>query len=181
MLSKRILLACFLPVVILSTNLHAAPKLKPQTIKVGTGSKSGNYYAMAEDIRNYCEEDLTQGSVFLPQTSDGSVDNILGMGNKQFSAAVVQEDVLQYFSKTQPRKVNTNRMKIISGLHMESVHLLVPKGYKGDQGNGLKNMLGSLFNNKTQKQFLLACSKDKPSVPGAAASLVQKLSVSLCS
>ena len=102
-------------------------------IKVGTGSEAGNYYEMTLDINDYCSESMDRS--FDVKNTSGSVENLLGMTNKKFSVAWVQEDVLQYYAKQNPTKVNQNRLKIIAGGHEETVHLLLPKGYK-PESNG---------------------------------------------
>ncbi|SEQ92837.1 TRAP-type uncharacterized transport system, substrate-binding protein [Amphritea atlantica] len=125
-------------------------------VKVGTGSESGNYYSMVKDIKAYCDDALENDAHLLPVKSDGSVENLLGMNSKQFSMGVVQEDVLQYFAKTEPRKVNGNRMKVIDGMHMESLHLLIPKGYQpeGDDA-GWKAMWSGLIKDEKPKPISL--------------------------
>lgn len=168
MLAKRLILSCILPTLIYGGSALAATSVasspsrssveetthdsNAQTIKIGTGGKSGNYFSMASDIKNYCEQKLVSGSKLEVETTDGSVDNLMGMTEKEYSAAIVQEDVLQYFAKTQPREVNQNRLKIISGLHTESVHLLVPKGYTGDKNSDITALFESLFSSTDKKQ-----------------------------
>lgn len=106
------------------------------TLKVGTGSESGNYFAMGQDIQDYCQPELSQDSI-EPMSSTGSVDNLAGMQTKKFAMGMVQEDVLRYYAKRTPGKVNENRVKVITALHVEAMHLLIPKGYepKGSKGN----------------------------------------------
>lgn len=99
-------------------------------IKVGTGGESGNYFSMMNDIKSYCEETLVDGKAFDVIPSGGSVDNLIGMGNKSYSVGIVQEDVLQYYYKQDPKRVNPNRLKIVTGLHTETFHLLIPKNFK---------------------------------------------------
>jgi TRAP-type uncharacterized transport system substrate-binding protein len=111
--------------------------VQAQTLKLGSGAISGNYFSMMEDVDSYCSESLTEGTRLEVMATDGSVDNLVGMGTKTYSLGVVQEDVLQFFAKRDPRKVNENRIKVISGLHMESVHLIVPKNYSPDGWGGL--------------------------------------------
>ncbi|MFP8965199.1 TAXI family TRAP transporter solute-binding subunit [Pokkaliibacter sp. CJK22405] len=134
-----------------TTNAPAATAEKgvKQHIVVGTGSESGNYFSMGKDIKSYCEDSLSNGSTLEIAKSDGSIDNIIGMNEKRYSAAIVQEDVMQYFAKTEPRKVNKNRMKVIAGLHMESAHLLIPINYKPDSNEGFGDMLTSLFDGQS--------------------------------
>ena len=111
-------------------------------LKVGTGGPTGNYFGMANDIKSYCEAELGSGLEII--NSGGSIDNLVGMGNKKFSAGLVQEDVLQYMAKKDPN-VNQNRLKIISGMHSETVHLLIPKGYEPEGSGSMWSNLGSMF------------------------------------
>jgi hypothetical protein len=99
------------------------------TMKIGTGGETGSYFGMANDIANYCAEELTEDNLeILP--SGGSVDNLLGMGNKKYSMGIVQEDVLNFHAKRSPRKVNEKRIKVVTPMHVEAMHLLIPKGYE---------------------------------------------------
>lgn len=117
-------------------------------IKLGTGSQTGNYFAMGKDLVNYCESSLVDTKLeVLP--SDGSIANLVGMQNKQYTAGIVQEDVLQYYAKRSPEKVNKNRIKVISALHTEAIHLLIPKDYKPEGSS--KGWLSIFDSNKEQK------------------------------
>jgi hypothetical protein len=127
---KKMVVAA-MAVTMLSTSAAA------QTLKLGSGGQTGNYYSMMQDVKSYCADSLTEGTRLDVIATDGSVDNLVGMGTKTYSLGVVQEDVLQFFAKRDPRKVNENRIKVISGLHMESVHLIVPKNYSPDGWGGL--------------------------------------------
>lgn len=110
-------------------------------IKFGTGSLSGNYYSIGQDIVNFCGDDLPNDTITVME-SGGSVDNLLGLQNKKYSMAEVQEDVLNYYAKLNPKQVNQNRMKVVTGLHNEAVHLLIPKGYTPKtESKGWKSML----------------------------------------
>lgn len=97
-------------------------------IKLGTGSTAGNYYAMAKDISSYCQSSVSESIEVLP--SDGSLDNLQGLSNKKFTMGFVQSDALMSQAKTSPSEVNLNLIKIISGLHVETLHLLVPIDYQ---------------------------------------------------
>lgn len=103
-------------------------------IKLGTGSTSGNYFSMAKDIKSYCGSQLSEPITVLP--SDGSLDNIQGLSHKKYSMAVVQSDALMNQAKLSPSTVNLNLIKIITGLHVETVHLLVPIAYQPAAKNG---------------------------------------------
>jgi hypothetical protein len=127
--------------VFLSNQLMAAD----ETLKVGTGGPKGNYFAMGNDISHYCGNALQENKLEV-LSSDGSVDNLLGMANKKFSIGIVQEDVLQYYAKQNPTKINSNRQKIIAGLHIETAHLLIPKDYQPENdSSGLFSKILSKF------------------------------------
>lgn len=120
-------------------------------INVGTGGPTGNYYSMGNDIKYYCEGELSPdarsgGPVGLNiMNSGGSVDNLVGMGNKEYSVGIVQQDVLQYMAKRDGNRVNQNRIKVITGMHAETIHLLIPKGYEPKSDDGLLGGLLSKF------------------------------------
>ena len=123
--------------------VFSASAMAAKPIKFGTGGSAGNYFSMANDIASYCADgmDSVLDRELQVLNSDGSVANIFGLINKQFSVGWVQEDVLQYYNKQNPTKVNENALRIVAGGHQESVHLLVPKGYKPSKG-----LLGGMFN-----------------------------------
>lgn len=130
-------------------------------LKVGTGGPTGNYYAMGKDISAYCQDVIADATIEALQ-SDGSTDNLLGMAQKKFSAGIVQEDVLQYYAKKDPQRVNRNRMKIISGLHLETAHLLIPKDYKPDTGKkGMFSDLWTKFKSEEKKPISLDLLRDQ--------------------
>ena len=111
-----------------------------EPFNIGTGGEKGNYFSMANDIKEYCKSVVPDMQV---QKSDGSIDNLSGMTNKVFQAGIIQSDVLMNMAKTTPRDINMQNMKIIAGLHIETIHLLSPKDYK-PKGSGVFNkFLGS--------------------------------------
>ena len=124
----------FLILVSIAGLLFAEP------FNIGTGGEKGNYFSMANDIKEYCKSVVPDMQV---QKSDGSIDNLSGMTNKVFQAGIIQSDVLMNMAKTTPRDINMQNMKIIAGLHIETIHLLSPKDYK-PKGSGVFNkFLGS--------------------------------------
>lgn len=130
-----------LAIMIATITIHAQ-----RPINVGTGGETGNYFSMTKDVfENYCTESL--GREVNIQNTGGSVDNLVGMTQKKFAIGIVQSDVLMNMSKTMPRKVNMNSMKIIAGMHVETVHLLIPQGYapKKSGGSGLFGKFSSMF------------------------------------
>lgn len=137
-----------------SLSVHA----QATEIKLGSGGPTGNYFSMAKDIANYCNDDLSDASLSV-LNSGGSVDNLMGMGNKVYSVGIVQEDVLNYHAKRSPRKVNKNRLQVISGLHEEAIHLLIPKDYQPESAK--KGWIDSLFKDKTAPKISLSMLKDQ--------------------
>lgn len=130
-------------------------------LKIGTGGPTGNYFAMGKDIVSYCQEAVLDADLEA-LNSDGSTDNLLGMTQKKYSAGIVQEDVLQYHAKKDPRSVNRNRMKIIAGLHLETAHLLIPKNYKPKKGKkGMLSDLWSKFKPEEKKPISLDLLKNQ--------------------
>jgi len=103
-------------------------------IKLGTGSTSGNYYKMSKDIKSYCQSSVSEDIQVLP--SEGSLDNLQGLGNKKFSMGIVQSDALLMMAKTNPSTVNLNLIKIVEGLHTETLHLMVPINYQPPTSGG---------------------------------------------
>lgn len=118
----------FLSLLFAVTSCSMAPA-QAKEIKFGTGSANGNYFAVGNDIANYCSDELN-GDTLSVLESGGSVDNLLGFQSKKYSVGIIQEDVLNYYAKLNPKQVNKNRIKVVTGLHKEAVHLLIPKGYK---------------------------------------------------
>lgn len=130
-------------------------------LKIGTGGTTGNYFAMGKDIVSYCQEAVPESSLEA-LNSDGSTDNLMGMTQKKYSAGIVQEDVLQYHAKKDPRGVNRNRLKIISGLHLETAHLLIPKNYKPQEGKkGMFSDLWAKFSPEDKKPISLELLKNQ--------------------
>ncbi len=110
----------FLLIAISSLMLFAA-----EPITISSGGEKGNYFGMANDIAKYCKS-IAEINV-VP--SSGSIDNLNAMTNKSAQIGIVQTDTLMTMAKNQPRDVNQQNMKIIAGLHIETIHLLIPIGY----------------------------------------------------
>lgn len=100
-----------------------------EPMKLGTGSQAGSYYPMGNDIVAFCSGDVSRPFEVVEQTA-GSVGNIMDITNKKLHMGITQIDVLKYYAKTMSVKINDNRLKVISGLHMEYGHLLIPRGWE---------------------------------------------------
>lgn len=124
----KLLLILTIPLLFVNATIASASNT---TLKAGTGGPTGNYFSMGTDINSYCSDSLVEPPATLEiiQT-DGSITNLMGMGDKRFSIGWVQEDVLHYFAKQTPRKVNQQRLKIIVGGHQEDLHILIPRGWQ---------------------------------------------------
>lgn len=132
--------------MVLATTAFAAE------FKMGTGGENGNYFGMGNDIAAYCPDLGTDHNgrqfTLAVENSGGSLDNLVGLTNKKFALGIVQQDALQYMARRDQNRVNQNRLKVLTGMHAETVHLLIPKGYQPeDTGSGglwgsLKGKLG---------------------------------------
>lgn len=133
--------------MVFTLNLYATE------MKFGSGSVTGTYYSMVDDIVDYCAADLgidhrgRTNSMTNNEEKGGSVGSLVGMTQKKYIGGVVQEDVLQYYHKTDPSNYNQNRIKIVAGMHKETGHLLIPKNFKpADSGSMWSSMWSSMTN-----------------------------------
>lgn len=114
------------------------------TINFGTGGPTGNYFSMANDVDAFCK-DFPSGKSLNIQNTGGSISNVDGMLSKKFNLIWVQEDVLQFYAKNNTRKVNEKRQRVVMGGQPETLHLIVPKGYKPAGSGGIFGKLMSSF------------------------------------
>ena len=112
------------------------------SLPTGTGSAAGNYYSMADDIKNYCDGSFSGGYVLDVQESTGSTENLTGIMDKKFALGIVQVDVLQYFSRKMPNRINESTIKAVAGLHDEPLHILIPNDWKPSGGGFFSNLFG---------------------------------------
>ena len=147
--------------LLLITALTATTIFAAKPASIGTGSPTGNYFSMTNDVfsENYCGDIMPNGVEI--HNTDGSVDNLTGLTNKKYSIGIVQSDVLMNMSKTMPRKVNQNSIKILAGLHVETIHLLIPKGYAPKKSGGMFSKLSSAFSSKSNEPISLQALKDQ--------------------
>ena len=110
----------------LITNISVARELP-----FGSGSEKGSYFDMMNDIisEDWCAP-IDSKDTLVNVASGASLDNIDGIMNKRFYGGIVQADVLKYYGKTLPNQVNKNNIGVITGMHLESFHLLIPKNWK---------------------------------------------------
>ena len=120
-------------------------------ITIGSGGKGGNYYAVANDIVDFCKDDIKKkfGYDLINIPTRGSVDNLNGILNKKYSIGFVQEDVYQFFKKRD--QLNVIEMNTINLMYLypEYLTILIPKNWH-PQATSFLDKLSSLFNsNKT--------------------------------
>lgn len=114
------------------------------TVNFGTGGPTGNYFGMANDIDRFCGN-FPSGSNLNIHNTGGSITNIDGMISKKYNMIWVQEDVLQFYAKNNARKVNEKRQRVVMGGQPETLHLIVPKGYKPAGSGGLFSAFSEIF------------------------------------
>lgn len=115
------------------------------SIPFGTGGPTGNYYGMGTDIKAFCGADFPSGKTLDVQNTGGSISNIDGMLAKKYSLIWVQEDVLQFYAKNNSGKVNEKRQRVVIGGQHETLHLIIPKGYKPPSKGGIFGQLTNMF------------------------------------
>lgn len=123
---------------LLSLALLASSALFADSLTLTTGGTSGNYFAMGKDIAQYCSK-VADISVI---NSSGSIDNLNAIINKRAEIGIVQTDTLMTMAKNQPRDVNQQNLKIVAGLHIETIHLLIPIGYTVGELSAWKKLTG---------------------------------------
>jgi len=125
-----------------------------KTFKWGTGGTSGNYFGMGNDSVAMCTKDLGtdkkgQPNEIAVESSNGSEQNLIGLTNKKYAVATVQEDVLRFHNKKSPGKINGNRIRILLDAHEETGHLLFPIGW---QPKGKKKGMFTKLYSKVKKE-----------------------------
>ena len=116
-------------------------------IIIGSGGKGGNYFKVAEDIVEFCRDDVKKkyGYDLINLSTKGSVDNLSGLLKKRYSIGFVQEDVYQFFKKRdQLNVIEMNTLKLMY-LYPEYLTILIPKNWHPKATNFLEK-LSSLFN-----------------------------------
>jgi TRAP-type uncharacterized transport system substrate-binding protein len=111
---------------------------------MGTGGEKGSYFKMGNDIAEYCRPALSADSLEVLVEPGGSSANLAGMMTKKYSYGMVQIDDLMYQAKVNPNKVNRSTFNVITAMHVEPVHLLIPVGYqpKGEKKSWFASLLG---------------------------------------
>lgn len=118
------LFTIFAMLMALSFNVFATEK------RMGTGGEGGAYFQMGSDIHEFCATELTEDTLVPMENTGGSAAGIMGLQNKKFSFAMVQLDDMKYNAKRNKDNFNDSRYKVIMPMHVEAIHLLIPKDFK---------------------------------------------------
>lgn len=115
---KNILLGVALSIATTTGFAHAqpVPAAKP-TLRLCTGSESGNYYFAGHVVR----KNSSSADVQVISTG-GSVDNLDGLVNGRCDAAFVQNDAFKLYSQTNPRIISS--VERAASMYKEYVHLI---------------------------------------------------------
>jgi hypothetical protein len=147
-----------------SVAMIASANAQQVNLDFGTGSETGNYFAIANDVAAYCGQDTevmgtsrrgNKPYVMNPVTSGGSVDNAKGIFQKDYHGGIVQEDVLHYLAKQDGNSYSANTMKAVFYLHQEVMHVLLPRGYKPktEESGGFFSKVTSLWEEEQPVTF----------------------------
>lgn len=124
--------------------IAASYLLAADPIIIGTGGEKGSYFGMGNDIAKYCSK--VAGTEIQVVPSTGSIENLTNLTNKKTTAGIVQADVLMSMSSTMPLDINMQNIKVIAGLHVETIHLLVPTSMFTKQSSTWAKWTGSAAN-----------------------------------
>jgi len=164
---KRLILVFFL----LLSFIYAK---KP--IIIGSGGKGGNYFKVAQDIVDYCANDVKNkfGYDLINLATKGSVDNLNGILKKKYSIGFVQEDVYQFFKKRdQLNIIEMNTLKLMY-LYPEYLTILIPTNWH-PQATSFLDKLSSLFN-KNKSVSIMSLKNQTVYAKGGALISAQALS-----
>ena len=118
-------------------------------IIIGSGNQKGNYYTVAQDIVDYCKDDIKKqyGYDLINKPTNGSVTNLNGILNKKLSVGFIQEDVYHFFKKRdQLNTIEMNTFKLMY-LYPEYLTILIPVNWE-PKSTGFFSKFTSLFDSK---------------------------------
>jgi TRAP transporter TAXI family solute receptor len=129
---KRVILSILLLVVSVLNGYDTPCDDKLMTfMKIATGSKSGTYIKIGDDLARFVAPDSCVKLEATP--TKGSVENLMKLLSEKFVAlAIVQSDVLAKFKEKASmgnRKAEkiVDRLRLVKPLYMEEVHFVVRK------------------------------------------------------
>jgi hypothetical protein len=138
-----------------------------KSIKIGSGGEGGNYYQVAQDIVEFCGEEIKKQDGYSVENiqTKGSVENLNGLGiqSKRFSIGFVQEDVYEYFKAKDNMHIMDIKIKKWLKMYPEYIHILIPVNWKPKQETSFWNKLGGVFNfnNKDNKPVTIMSLKNQ--------------------
>jgi hypothetical protein len=124
-----------------------AAVLFAKNMVIGSGGVGGNYYKVAQDIVDFCSENIKKkyGYDLVNKSTKGSVENLNGLLKKKLSLGFVQEDVYFYFKRRDQLNTIENKTKMLFHLYPEYIYILIPKGWK-PKSSGFMSLFENLFN-----------------------------------
>ena len=149
--------------LILTLGLGISLLFAGKNISIASGGENGNYYTVAQDIVDYCKDDIKQKTGYNLENipTSGSVQNLQGLLNKKYTIGFVQSDVYQYFkAKDQLGLIDLKTEKFIN-LYPEYLHILIPKGWKPQSSGGWFDRLKNLFSANSNKVISINSLKNQ--------------------
>jgi hypothetical protein len=170
---KRILLG-FITLLMFITTANAS-----RDIKIGSGNKGGNYYTVAQDIVDFCGDEIQKkyGYPLINVETGGSIDNLQGILHKKYSIGFIQQDVMEYFKKRDQLNTIENTTVKVMNLYPEYLTILIPKGWEPKNNEGFFSKFSSLFSgNKNKTTTIMSLKNQVVYAKGGALVSAQALS-----
>ena len=120
---KKMLSALLTGLLLLS--LTACGNAGGYKMELGTGGEAGVYYSYGQALSHVLED--RTGFLLVPQTSEGSKDNIQGIRTGKYQLGLVQSDVMTYAWQGRRSFEQEGRMdsfRVVAGLYAEAVQLV---------------------------------------------------------
>jgi hypothetical protein len=153
---------------------------RSHNIVIGSGGEKGNYYQVAEDIVDFCKEDIKKKFNYdlINQATKGSIENLEGILHKRFSIGFIQQDVMEYFKKRDQLNTIENTTIKLMYLYPEYLTILIPKGWHPvNTENSFFAKFKALFNgNKNQTISIMSLKNQVVYAKGGAIVSAQALS-----
>jgi len=147
-------------------------------IVIYSGGKGGNYYTVAQDIVDYCGQEIEEkyGYKLINQSTDGSVTNLNALLNKKASIGFIQEDVYAYFKKKdQLGTIDINTKKLFK-LYPEYLTILIPTGWQPKATGGFFDKIVAKFSRDKQPVSIRSLKNQTVYAKGGALVSAQALS-----
>lgn len=114
---------------------------EPVTLMAGSGSKEGVYYPVIHEMGQFCNSDnlSIQHYMVNGKPEGGSINNLRNLLNNKIALGVVQADVAHLEKMNNP---DMARIQAILPLHLEQVHIIVPRFVSVQTQAATKGVLG---------------------------------------